>query len=228
MSSKVKVAIIDNAVDHALYTPVAHWAAYLDVPWQAFRARDGRLPSMVDGFSHVILTGSEASILDRAPWVYQEVSFVQEAFEKGLALLGSCYGHQLLALALSGPESVRRCSQPEIGWIPMEVVETSDFLGEAGTAYSFSLHFDEVVDTRGQFKILASTAVCPIQAMSRLGRRAWGLQIHPEIDIPTGQRFLRDSIGLDPRTTTLYEAALKAEPRDSGLIHKIVECFLNS
>jgi GMP synthase-like glutamine amidotransferase len=228
MSFKVKVAIVDNAVDHHLYTPVEHWAAHLAVPWEAFRARDGRLPSPGDGFSHVILTGSEASILDREPWVYRVVSFIQEAAEKGLAILGSCYGHQLLALSLNGPASVRRCPQPEIGWIPVDVLETSDFLGESGTAYSFSLHFDEVVDTRGQYKILASTAVCPVQAMSCVGRRAWGLQIHPEIDIPTGQRFLRDSIGLNARTTPLYEAALKTEPRDSGLIHRIVKYFLNS
>lgn len=228
MNSEFKVAIVDNAVDHGLYTPVEHWAAYLDVPWEAFRARDGRLPSVADGFSHIILTGSEASILDREPWVYQEVSFVQAAFKKGMALLGSCYGHQLLALALDGPESVRRCSQPEIGWIPVEVIETSDFLGEAGTAYSFSLHFDEVVDTRGQFKILASTPVCPVQAMLRLRRRAWGLQIHPEIDIRTGQRLLRDSIGRDPRRMPFYEAALRMAPRDSGLIPRIIKHFLNS
>jgi GMP synthase-like glutamine amidotransferase len=228
MSSEVKVAIIDNAVDHDLYAPVKHWASYLDVPWQAFRAGDGRLPSPGDGFSHIILTGSEASILDRKPWVYQEASFVREAASIGLAILGSCYGHQLLALSFNGPASVRRCPQPEIGWIPVDVLETSDFLGEAGTAYSFSLHFDEVVDTRGQFKVLASTPACPVQAMSLLGRRTWGLQIHPEIDIPTGQRLLRDSIGLDPRKTPLYEAALRTEPRDSGLIHKILKYFLNS
>jgi len=228
MSSEVKVAIVDNAVDHGLYTPVRHWAAYLDVPWEAFRARDGRLPSPGDGFSHIILTGSEASILDREPWVYQEVLFVREATEKGLAILGSCYGHQLLALSLCGPASVRRCPQPEIGWIPIDVLETSEFLGEAGTAYSFSLHYDEVADTHGQFTVLASTPACPVQAMSRLGRRTWGLQIHPEIDIQTGRRFLRDSIGLDPRRTPLYEAALKMEPRDSGLIRGIVRYFLNS
>ena len=228
MSSNLKVAIVDNAVNHGLYRPVEHWAACLDVPWEAFRAKDGRLPSTTDGFSHVILTGSEGSILDREPWVDREVAFVQDASEKGLALLGSCYGHQLLALALEGPESVRRCPQPEIGWIPVNVIETSDFLGEAGTAYSFSLHFDEVVDSVGQFKILASTAVCPVQAMSRVGRRAWGLQIHPEIDIQTGQRFLRESIGRDSRTTPLFEAALKRKPRDSGLIQRIVEYFLVS
>jgi GMP synthase-like glutamine amidotransferase len=228
MSPNVKIAIIDNAVDHGLYRPVEHWAAHLSVPWVAFRAREGHLPCAADGFSHIILTGSEASILDREPWVDQEVSYVQDAFEKGLALLGSCYGHQILALSLDGPESVRRCAQPEIGWIPLDVREASDFLGEAGTAYSFSLHFDEVVDTRGQFKVLASTPACRIQAMSRPGRKVWGLQIHPEIDVQTGQRFLRDCLALNSWTKPLYEAALRTAPRDSGLIRGIITCFLNS
>ncbi len=228
MSNFTKVAIVDNAVDHRIYTPVEHWVQFLDVPWEAFSAKAGRLPPFDEGFTHLIITGSESSILDREPWAEAEAEFVREAVGKNLALLGSCWGHQLLAHALDGPAAVRRCRRPEIGWIPIEIPAASGLLGDKGLAYSFSLHFDEVTNASGRFTILASTEVCPVQAMTLPGARLWGLQIHPEIDIPSARKLLRDLPGMNSRIDPLYESALKSEPRDSGLIYKIVKYFLNS
>jgi len=125
-SEPIRVAIIDNSIDPSVYTPVAHWAGFLEAPWQAFRAPEGKLPGLAS-FSHFILTGSEASILDLQPWVADEIDFVNGAFEAGKAILGSCYGHQLLARALAGPACVGRCREPEIGWIPVDIKPTAPF-----------------------------------------------------------------------------------------------------
>ena len=63
-----RLAIIDNSIDPGVYRPVEHWSRHLTVPWDAFVARDGRFPDPA-AYSHFILTGSEASILERDPWV---------------------------------------------------------------------------------------------------------------------------------------------------------------
>ncbi len=109
----IRLAIIDNAMDHSVYTPVEHWRKHLPMEGETFRAPAGEFPDLQDGYTHLILTGSEASIVEREAWVNIEVDLVQRAASGGLAVLGSCWGHQLLALALSGPENVRRCSEPE-------------------------------------------------------------------------------------------------------------------
>jgi GMP synthase-like glutamine amidotransferase len=220
-----RVAIIDNSIDPGVYRPVEHWSRHLTVPWDAFVARDGRLPDPA-AYSHFILTGSEASILEREPWVDVEAGIVREAVAAGAAVLGSCWGHQLLAFALAGESHVRRCDRPEIGWVPIRVDKENELLGPTGTPYTFSVHYDEVRDLPAPFEILASTDTCPIQAFRLGGQPVWGLQCHPEVDIPTGLRFLHDLVDCGFKGRDFLLEALRQPPRDSGLILRIVRTFL--
>ncbi|MCJ7487541.1 MAG: gamma-glutamyl-gamma-aminobutyrate hydrolase family protein [Candidatus Aminicenantes bacterium] len=221
------VAIIDNSIDPGVYRPVEHWSRHLAVPWDAFVARDGCFPDPAD-YSHIILTGSEASILERDAWVDAEAGLVREAVAAGAAVLGSCWGHQLLAFALAGESHVRRCDRPEIGWMPIRVDKESGLLGPVGSPYMFSVHYDEVWDLPAPFEILASTDACPIQAFRLRGKPVWGLQGHPEVDIPTGLRFLRDLVDRGFKGRDFLMEALRRPPQDSGLILRIVRTFLES
>jgi len=222
----LKVAILDNSIDPGVYKPIEHWRAFLAAPWEAFRAVEGRFPDLSRGYTHLLLTGSEASIVEREDWVYEEIRVVQEALARSIPILGSCYGHQLLALALRGPAHVRRCPHPEVGWIPIRILRPSALLGKERTAFSFSIHFDEVINLDEDFLILASTPACPVQAFELRGRPAWGIQFHPEIDVPSARELLRNLVGLDGKNRALFKATLAAKPRDSGLIRRIARRFL--
>jgi GMP synthase-like glutamine amidotransferase len=221
-----RVAIIDNSIFPDVYQPVEHWSRYLPVEWEAFIARRHRFPDP-RRFSHLLLTGSEASILEPDPWLHEEVEVVREAVGRGLAVLGSCWGHQLLAFALAGPGHVTRSVRPEIGWIQVRLEADSDLLGPAGErALTFSIHFDEVQNLDSSFEIFASTELCPVQGMRLKDKPVWGLQCHPEVDIPTAQRFLRDLVNRGFKGREALLEALASEPRDSGLIHRIIPGFL--
>lgn len=223
-----RVAIVDNSIEPSVYKPVEHWGKFLKVPFESFRAPEGRFPDLKADFTHLILTGSEASIIEREPWVEDEVEFVREAAAQGYPILGSCYGHQLLALALGGPGRVRRSPRPEVGWYPIDILEKSGLLGEKGTAYAFCSHFDETVGLGTDFRVLASSPGCPVQAFELSGQPVWGIQFHPEIDIPDARQFLRSLVGLGLRTSPVFAEALRTEPRDSGLIRRIIRYFLGS
>jgi GMP synthase-like glutamine amidotransferase len=223
-----KVAIVDNSIYPQVYTPVEHWGGWLDAPWTAFRAPSGRLPDWRDGFTHVILTGSEASVLEREPWVEEEVEAVRAACRLGLPVLGSCYGHQLLALALLGPAHVRRCPKPEIGWPPVRICTASRLLGGPRTIYAFSSHFDEVVGLPEGFSVLAESAGCAVQAFGVSGRPVWGVQFHPEMAVEPAREFMRGMAGLRLPSAPLYRKALDSRPRDSGAIRRIVSAFLEA
>src|SRR4030042_118627 len=174
-----RVASLDNSIAPSVYTPVEHWAAFLQVPFASFRAPEGQLPDLEKDFTHLILTGSEASIVEREGWVDSEVEFVRDALSRGFPTLGSCYGHQLLVLALCGPAYVRRCSRPETGWRAIAIREKSGLMGGEGVLYAFSSHFDEVVGLDDRFRILASTPDCPVQAFELKGRPGGGMQFLP-------------------------------------------------
>jgi len=223
---RIRLAIIDNSIQPQIYRPVEHWGRYLPVPGEAFIAREGRFPDL-RRFTHLVLTGSEASILEPDAWVEEEAGLVREAAGRGLAVLGSCWGHQLLVQALAGPGHVGRASCPEIGWMPIRLLRTSALLGKKGEEpWTFSVHFDEVRDLPAEFDILASSERCAVQAMRLRGRPIWGLQCHPEVDIRTGQKFLRDLVEIGFKGRDLLLEGLAGEPHDSGLVRRIVRAFL--
>ncbi len=222
----MKVAFIDNSIDSSIYNPQKHWKSYLRVEWDSFKAAESHFPDLKKGYTHLILSGSEASIIERENWVYEEIEVVQDAVEKGLSILGSCYGHQLLAFALLGSASVQRCAQPEVGWIPVQIKVENELLGKKRSAYSFSSHFDEVVNLSDAFLVLASSKYCQIQAFQLKKRPIWGIQAHPEINISNAQIFLEKCISLNLETKPFFEKALESAPKDSGLIRSIVKSFL--
>ena len=222
------VAIIDNSIDSSVYDPIRHWVPFLPVKWASFKAKKHCFPNLDKEYSHIILTGSEASILERKDWVNEEAELVAEAVEREIPILGSCYGHQLLALALGGPSWVAKSPHPEVGWISIQIKKKDDILGNQDTAFAFSSHFDEVVFLDDDYEVLASSAHCPIQAFGMKGKPVWGIQMHPEMNIQEATLYIKNSISLGLETRMYYEKALEQQPRDSGLIDLIVEHFLSS
>ena len=227
MNSKdIKVAIVDNSIDSTVYNPIRHWTSYFNIDWEAFKATKHQFPDLERGYTHLILTGSEATIIKRESWAEEEIELIHEAVDRGIPILGSCYGHQLLAVALAGPSHVRRSPNPEIGWISVRIKEDNQLLGEKGTAFTFSSHFDEVINLGDDFFVFSDSEYCEIQGFQVKYRPIWGLQMHPEINISEAQIFLRNLISLGLETTPFFEKALNSHPNDSGLIHRIVEKFL--
>ena len=221
----IKIAIIDNSINPSVYKPVEHWRQFINHQADAFAARKREFPDLSEGYTHMIITGSEASIMEREPWVYLEVEVVREAVERGLSILGSCYGHQLLALSLFGPHRVARCRKPEIGWLSIPF-EPNPLVQDGGRMDIFTSHFDEVVNLPEDCLVFASTPGCSVQAFQLGDFPVWGIQPHPEISIAEGRRFFEAIIATGVRNKDLFQTALESTPRDSGLIQPLVANFL--
>ncbi|MBN1222231.1 MAG: type 1 glutamine amidotransferase [Candidatus Aminicenantes bacterium] len=228
MSRQIKLAIIDNSIDLSVYTPVKHWDACLNAPWRSFRAKTGSFPVLGDGYTHIVLTGSEASILERERWVDTEIALVKDAVELGIPVLGSCWGHQLLAVAFAGIPHVRRAPKPEVGWYPITITEDNRLFGRPGrTAHIFNSHFDEVTDLGSEFLVFASTEDCTIHAFQLKDKPVWGIQSHPEMSITAAHHYLKSNIARHHEASHLFQNALESHPEDSGSIREIVTNFLN-
>jgi len=228
MNKKVKVAIIDNSIDPSVYTPLAHWKMNLNVAWHAFRAKESCFPSLSSGFTHIILTGSEASIMERETWVDREINFVMQAVDQGVPVLGSCWGHQLLAFAFAGKSHVRRSPRPEVGWLPIKITRDECLLGGRNLVYVFNSHFDEVLNLGSDFTVFASSKDCPVHAFKLKGKPVWGMQSHPEMNIAQAQTYLRNNIARQHEASPLFEKAIKSCPRDSGVICPVTTNFLRA
>ncbi|MGD9345262.1 MAG: type 1 glutamine amidotransferase [Candidatus Aminicenantes bacterium] len=227
MRNKTRVAIIDNSIDPSIYTPVVHWTAFLESEWQAFTAREYKFPDLEEGFTHVILTGSEASILERDRWVDPEIELTLEAVERKIPVLGSCWGHQLLAIALAGPCHVQRSGYPEIGWTPITITEENALVGHRGQEFVFCSHFDEVVDLDEDFSVFASSDKCRVHAFQWKKHPVWGIQSHPEMSIREAQLYLQRNVESAPGAHSIYLRALNSAPKDTGMVLKVIRNFLN-
>lgn len=228
MDKKIKVAIIDNSIDSSIYTPVEHWKACLDTEWDAFRAKEHSFPDLrEEQYSHLILTGSEASILEREKWVEEEIELVQYAVEHDIPVLGSCWGHQLLAVIFAGPAHVRKTGKPEIGWFPLSIERGNYLLGKMDQAFVFNSHFDEVTGLGPQFVVFASTRDCPNHAFQLIDKPIWGIQSHPEMNIAQAKEYLENNVAKQHDNSGHYAQALESPPMDSGLIFLIVKNFLH-
>ncbi len=106
--------LLDNFLD----TKYSKWfSRYHSDELETFRAPEGRFPEDLTRYDHAILSGSEDSVVEDRDWVDTEMELIRELARLKIPTLGLCYGHQLIARALIGPEAVRRTLTPEFGWI---------------------------------------------------------------------------------------------------------------
>lgn len=184
------------------------------------------IPTM-DSFSHLLVTGSEASVLERAEWTQPVEEAIRQFVEHDRPILASCFGHQLLVSALSGPQFVRRSPHPEVGWIRIEHLEEDELLQDVPDPWStFSFHFDEVVDPPPPWRVLASSTDCPTQVLRFGDAPVWGIQPHPELPLAQARLFLLVYLLFASRDRRRLVRALRRPPVEDRVIDRIVARFL--
>jgi GMP synthase (glutamine-hydrolysing) len=109
--------------------------------------------------------------------------------ERGLPVLGICYGMQLLAYHLGG--HVARAEKREYGPAEVEFVGPEDPLfgnlksrAISGCRSNLSVwmsHGDSIATPPPGFEVLARSTNSPVAAMGDLARGFYGLQFHPEV-----------------------------------------------
>lgn len=228
MSKRASVLIVDNAVHRFLFKPSWHWKAHLKgIETTVVNVPSGASLPSLDEISHMILSGSEASILQPKAWFETEAELVRDAIKREIPILGSCFGHQLLVYALSGPEYLQRSGPPEVGWAEIEMVENDRlFEGLPNPWATFVYHFDEVVDPPQPWRKLGRTSHCDTHVLRYGDRPIWGIQAHPEISSSKARIFLRITLlsGRKPVRHILH--ALRGAPPRNDIAAQILKRFL--
>lgn len=226
----VRLLLLDNAVHRVLLRPPWHWNTHLrGVARTVINVPSGRRIPPVAEHTHLLVTGSEASILDPKPWFEREAAAIREAAACGLPILGSCFGHQMLVYALSGSQHLRRCVKPEIGWVALQFLHRDDlFVSTPNPWHTFTVHFDEVADPPPPWRVLARSADCATHILRYGDRPIWGIQAHPELSLAKARLFLGAYLlvsGRDRRRTLLAMRAPSREDRITGdLVRRFLAC----
>ena len=135
------------------------------------------------GAQGVILSGSPASTTDSASLMVSDA-----VFSLGVPVLGICYGMQLMATRLGG--RVENSPTREFGSAEVRarghtrlLDGVQDRTNEAGHGLLdvWMSHGDKVIALPEGFRLMASTASCPIAGMADESRHFYGVQFHPEV-----------------------------------------------
>ncbi len=190
-----RIPMLNIMVDREMNDPVAQWARHFrHVPYEAVHVPGGEVIPSFEGFTHLIVSGSEASTTDPQPWMDRAADLIREAAESGVPILGNCFGHQMIVWSLSGPDFTRRAPRPEVGWIEASIVVDDPLLAGVPRAWhAFAFHLDEVCNLPPPWRTLASNDACAHQAIRFGERPIWGIQPHPEISPEEGKRLLLDA-----------------------------------
>ena len=227
-SPAARVLIFDNSLNRPVYQPVSQWRRYLHgAPVDAVHMPTVRETPSLDGYTHIIITGSTASLVDPPEWAKAEADLVREAQRRGLAILGSCFGYQMLAYALSGPAHVAPAKVAEIGWVAVQMSEDDPlFIGLPEPWHAFAWHDDEVVDLPPPWRILGSTSSCEAAVIRYGDEPIWGIQLHPEYTpceaktLMLLQRLFRGGNSIE------ICVALCQQPHDDKVVGVLVDRFL--
>jgi GMP synthase (glutamine-hydrolysing) len=120
------------------------------------------------------------------PWLRPVKQRVREARAARLPTLGICLGHQLIAVALGGTVEKNRHGQQlgllGVGWT--DAAATDELMAPlASPRRGVQWNDDLVTALPDGATLLAATERDEIQAV-RYGPAMWGVQLHPEVDVP--------------------------------------------
>jgi len=101
-------------------------------------------------------------------------------FATGPAVLGICYGQQLIAKHLGGKVEPGEHGEYGMAWLD-PVNQAPIFKGISGRQQIWMSHRDTVTAAPPGFTLLGRTETCPIAAIGDEHRRVYGVQFHPEV-----------------------------------------------
>jgi len=177
--------------------------------FENFVVVDGQFPSSIDACQGWLVTGSVHGVYDELEWIAPLEEFIRRSHAKDIAIVGICFGHQVMAQAFGG-KVVKYPGGTGIG--------LCRYLLEDGNADLLALHQDQVVEISPKGRIIASSQFCAHAGLA-YGSSALSFQPHPEFT----PEFMRDLINYKMETglsRAVGDAALEKidYPNDSVLI----------
>jgi GMP synthase (glutamine-hydrolysing) len=187
------------------------------------------LPDLRDVTALIVMGGAMgANDDDRHPFLRDLKSLIRACVGQEIPYLGVCLGGQLLATTMGAQVVSNRWV--ELGTLEVELttegIGDQLFKGVQGRFATFQWHHDSF-DIPKEGILLAASAACAHQAF-RLGKRAWGVQFHPEVT----EEIIRDWCAWDPttrqRSDELVAAWRSREVPYRATARRLLENFLNA
>lgn len=194
--------------------------------YRDFNVSANQLPDRADMCDAYIITGSSADAFSTADWISTLKQFLRGA-RKQAALIGICFGHQIMAEAFGG-----KVARSDKGWgigvHHYAVTNKRPWMDEREVFSLIASHQDQVVELPASARVIGSSYFCPVAAIEYENCAAISFQAHPEFT----PGFARDLIEAKPNAGYTAEQAeiaietLDEMPVDNSRIAEAIHRFL--
>jgi GMP synthase-like glutamine amidotransferase len=129
--------------------------------FDCFDCQKERYPVNLHSYDFYITTGSKASVYEDKPWIKKLIKFVQLLSREKKKLIGICFGHQIIAVALNG-----EVEKSDKGWgvgVGLNSIAASPgWMSEkSGFVNILSSHQDQITILPEKALIIAGGDFCP-------------------------------------------------------------------
>ena len=157
--------------------------------YRIYQTWQGELPADINPDELYLVPGSLDSAYDDKPWIVALLQWIEKAYCRGAKLMGVCFGHQAIALALGGTVKaydggygagvrasrvIDECMMP---YFPEQ---------EMRLLYS---HHDQVMALPPDAVLCATSDFCKNESF-RIGRQVITFQGHPEFTVAYSRHLL--------------------------------------
>jgi len=189
---------------------------------------DGESLPDANGFTGVLVTGSGSMVTERHDWSERSAEWLNDAAHKGQAILGICYGHQLLAQTLGGKVDFNPKGR-EMGTIEVSLHEHAKadaLFADIPAAFdAHSTHMQTVLQAPDDAVVLAYSNKDDCQAF-RWKDNVWGVQFHPEFSTEHMREYihvLRMALIQEGNEPKAMRKAVSAAPHARRLLRNFVQ-----
>ena len=141
-----------------------------------FDVQNGQLPRSTSSCAAYVITGSDAGVYDRLPWISDLMVFLRNA-RRSSKLIGICFGHQVMAQAF-GSSVIKSPKGWGIGLHRYELRARPHWMDDAAAVAVPASHQDQVVTLPSDARVIASSEFTPYAGLDYGG--AISFQFHPE------------------------------------------------
>jgi GMP synthase (glutamine-hydrolysing) len=136
-------------------------------------------PAGFDAVRGVIILGSAASVYENLPWQRPLEDWLRPVIDRGIPVLGCCYGHQMLACMLGGTVGYVNEEKLKLKGVRRVRILEND-LFQVGETRLIVTHAEMVKTLPPNSRILARSDEIAIDGFMHENKPVFGFQSHPE------------------------------------------------
>lgn len=153
--------------------------------YAVFDVEAGELPAAPESCPAYLITGSSSGVYDNTPWIGDLTGFLNAAKGRA-ALVGVCFGHQVMAQAFGG-QVIKSPKGWGLGEQTYDVLRSEPWMPEPWMDGATQVrlpgsHQDQVVQAPPGAEVMAASDFTPFGAFAYRDQPAISIQLHPEFD----------------------------------------------